>query len=90
MLVCKNRRAYISDFGLSTLLTEIGGPTFATSIHERGTLRWTAPELLGLEISEDEAEWSEVIPTKHSDVYSFGSVMLQVCGTSPACIFCYT
>lgn len=80
MLVCKNKRAYISDFGLSTLLTELGGPTFATSIHERGTLRWTAPELLDLQISEDEAEQSDIVPTKHSDVYSFGGVMLQARG----------
>ncbi|KAF8445021.1 kinase-like domain-containing protein [Boletus edulis BED1] len=79
VLVCKDGRAYISDFGLSTLLTELGGTTFATSVHERGTLRWTAPELLDLEISEDEeAESAKVMPTKHSDVYSFGGVMLQI------------
>ena len=81
MLVCKSGRAYISDFGLSTLLTELGGSSFATSVHERGTLRWTAPELFDLEISEDEVEPSKVMPTKHSDVYSFGGVMLQVRGS---------
>ncbi|KAH0828154.1 WD40-repeat-containing domain protein [Lanmaoa asiatica] len=51
---------------------------FATSVHAKGTLRWTAPELLDLRISEDEAEPSVITPTKHSDVYSFGGVMLQV------------
>lgn len=88
VLVCKNGRAYISDFGLSTLLTELGGSSFATSVHERGTLRWTAPELLDLDISEDEAESSKVTPTKYSDVYSFGGVMLQVRGNFRAWPFC--
>ena len=62
------------------LLTELGGSTFATSFHARGTLRWTAPELLDLEVPEDgmEEESPRVAPTTQSDVYSFGGVMLQV------------
>lgn len=73
VLVCKAGRAYISDFGLSTLLTELGGSSFATSVHSRGTLRWTAPELLDLQ--DDEAK---IVPSKHTDMYSFGSVALQI------------
>jgi len=38
-------------------------------------MRWLAPELLG--DSEDERP---VRPSKHSDIYSFGGIMLQVCG----------
>ncbi|KAG9309263.1 kinase-like domain-containing protein [Chiua virens] len=76
VLVCANGRAYISDFGLSTLLTELGGSTFASSVQARGTLRWTAPELLDLQIFDDEP--SKVTPTEESDVYSFGGVMLQI------------
>ena len=61
------------------LLTELGGSTFATSFQARGTLRWTAPELLDLEVPEDGMEESpRVAPTTQSDVYSFGGVMLQV------------
>ena len=65
------------------LLTELGGSTFATSFQARGTLRWTAPELLDLEVPEDgmEEESPHVAPTTQSDVYSFGGVMLQVSGT---------
>ena len=88
VLIRENGRAYIADFGLSMLLTELGGSTFATSFHARGTLRWTAPELLDLEVPEDgvEEESPRVAPTTQSDVYSFGGVMLQVRGThSPTC-----
>ncbi|KAF8552984.1 hypothetical protein OG21DRAFT_1604384 [Imleria badia] len=80
VLIRENGRAYISDFGLSMLLTELGGSTFATSFHARGTLRWTAPELLDLEVPEDdmEEESPRVAPTTQSDVYSFGCIMLQI------------
>jgi len=43
-----------------------------------GNMRWLAPELLG--DSEDERP---VRPSKHSDVYSFGGIMLQVCRGNP-------
>jgi hypothetical protein len=36
------------------LLTKLGGSTYATSRHAGGTLRWTAPELLDLQVPEDE------------------------------------
>lgn len=79
MLIGKTGKAYLSDFGLSTLLTELGGSTFATSFHERGTPRWAAPELLNPQVSEDEKEEpSNFYPKIYSDVYSFGCVMLQV------------
>ena len=83
VLIRESGRAYIADFGLSMLLTELGGSTFATSLHARGTLRWTAPELLDLEVPEDgmEEESPHIAPTTQSDVYSFGGVMLQVRGT---------
>ncbi|KAF9233560.1 kinase-like protein, partial [Melanogaster broomeanus] len=76
VLVRGNGRAYITDFGLSTLLTELEGSTFATSCQARGTLRWTAPELLDLQMSEENPP--QVVPTPQSDVYSFGRIMLQV------------
>ena len=82
ILIRENGCASIADFGLSTLLTELGGSTFATSFRERGTIRWMAPELLDLGVPENqlEEEASHVLPTTHSDVYSFGGVMLQVRG----------
>ena len=43
-----------------------------------------APELLDLGVPENQLEEdaSHVLPTTHSDVYSFGGVMLQVRGAS--------
>jgi serine/threonine protein kinase len=39
-----------------------------------GNFRWLAPELLGHPENE-----LPVRPSKHSDIYSFGGIMLQVC-----------
>ena len=43
-----------------------------------------APELLDLRMPESELEEEapHVLPTTHSDVYSFGGLMLQVCSAS--------
>ncbi|KAF8842622.1 kinase-like protein, partial [Paxillus ammoniavirescens] len=77
VLIQGNGRACISDFGMSTLLTELGGSTFPTaaSFHAGGTLRWAAPELFGLQVSDDPPK---VVPTPQSDIYPFGGIMLQV------------
>ncbi|KAF8839143.1 kinase-like protein [Paxillus ammoniavirescens] len=78
VLINGNGRACISDFGLSTLLTQLGGSTFATSHQPPGTLRWTAPELLELSEPDGEDELPQIIPSPRSDVYSFGRIMLQI------------
>ncbi|KAF9219836.1 kinase-like protein [Gyrodon lividus] len=80
VLIRDDGRACIADFGLSTLLTELGGSTFATSRQTGGTLRWAAPELLHLDVqvSTDEEDPPRAPPTPGSDVYSFGGIMLQV------------
>ncbi|KAF8838106.1 kinase-like protein [Paxillus ammoniavirescens] len=76
VLIHGNGRACIADFGLSTLLTALGGSTFATSFQARGTLRWAAPELLALEVPESDDNPPRVVPTPESDMYSFGGIML--------------
>ncbi|KAF8840944.1 WD40 repeat-like protein [Paxillus ammoniavirescens] len=78
VLIDGNGRAYISDFGLSIVLTKLGGSTYATSSHAGGTLRWIAPELLDLQVLDDEGNPLHVVPKSLSDVYSFGRIMLQV------------
>ncbi|KAF9245404.1 kinase-like domain-containing protein, partial [Melanogaster broomeanus] len=81
VLVDDKGRACIADFGLSVLLTELGGSTFATSVQAKGTLRWAAPEnlYLNIQISGDNTEnVPRVPPTTQSDIYSFGRIMLQV------------
>lgn len=82
VLIDRNGRARISDFGLSTILGEIGS-TFATSStgKPRGTLRWAAPELLDL-VDHGDPKPQHTGPTIQSDIYSFGSLMLQVCGVT--------
>ncbi|KAF9228992.1 kinase-like protein [Gyrodon lividus] len=76
VLMHGNGRACIANFGLSTLLTELGGSTFPTFLQTRGTLRWTAPELLDLQVSENEEDSDQVVPTPQCDIYSFGGIML--------------
>ncbi|KAF9238956.1 kinase-like domain-containing protein, partial [Melanogaster broomeanus] len=78
VLIDDKGRACITDFGLSMLLTELGGSTFATSVQAGGTLRWAAPENLHLNDSGDREDIPKVSPTTRSDIYSFGRIMLQV------------
>lgn len=80
ILVHKDGRACIADFGLSTLLTDLGTSTFATSHHAKGTLRWMAPELVNVLEDEPDDALLMVTPKVESDVYSFGGVMLLVRG----------
>ncbi|KIJ05886.1 hypothetical protein PAXINDRAFT_20883 [Paxillus involutus ATCC 200175] len=78
VLIHGNGRACIADFGLSTLITELGGSTFAICSQAGGTLRWAAPELLDIQASENGKQRPNVVPTPRSDIYSFGAIMLQV------------
>ena len=83
VLVDADRRACVTDFGLSViLLTRPEGTTsgFATGLRAKGTLRWMAPELLGL-------DGSYITPSAQSDVYSFGSIVLQLCNICPTYCF---
>ena len=55
---------------------EATGSSYLTSI-VRGSVRWAAPELF--EIGEErQKEPVRVLPSPQSDIYSFGSTMLQV------------
>ncbi|KIJ68023.1 hypothetical protein HYDPIDRAFT_165760 [Hydnomerulius pinastri MD-312] len=67
-------RAYLSDFGLSTIHREFLGTSYFTS-SSRGNVRWAAPELF----EEPKADGTPLaILSEKTDIYSFGSVMLQV------------
>lgn len=57
-----------------TLLDEHGPPLFAQSKQEIDTLRWAAPESLAI----GNGNTPKTVPTKESDIYSFGGIMLQV------------
>ncbi|KAG1719022.1 kinase-like domain-containing protein [Suillus lakei] len=70
VLIGSDGTAYLADFGLSGSLRKVPGMTYLAQNRHPGALRWTAPELL----SEEE---STSIVTTQSDIYSFGSIMLQ-------------
>lgn len=64
--------ACLADFGLSLMYSEVMSASMASwTSSSHGNLRWMAPELL---VEQDDGR-----PTKHSDIYSFGGIMLQVC-----------
>ena len=73
-MIDANGTALLSDFALSTLVDEHGFPLFGQSELELGTVRWTAPESL----TGENDNLKRNVPTKESDIYSFGGIMLQV------------
>lgn len=72
VLIDNSGKAYVCDFGLSTIRAEFQGTSYFTSSIS-GSIRWAAPELYQL---KDEGLGMGL--TTEYDVYSFGSVMLQV------------
>jgi serine/threonine protein kinase len=75
VLVYGNGRACLADFGLSTMVLEFITPSYLTS-SIRGNIRWAAAELF--EVPEDDVEEAAVSLSTECDVYSFGSITLQV------------
>ncbi|KIJ18506.1 hypothetical protein PAXINDRAFT_109885 [Paxillus involutus ATCC 200175] len=66
-------RALLSDFGLSTIHQEFLGTSYFTD-SSRGHVRWAAPELFDLA----NYDTPRAILNEKTDIYSFGSLMLQV------------
>ncbi|KDQ23239.1 hypothetical protein PLEOSDRAFT_162732 [Pleurotus ostreatus PC15] len=71
VLISEAGDACLSDFGLSTMITDLQGGASATS-SIGGNVRYAAPELY--HVSGDDVR---TIPTIHSDIYFLGSVILQ-------------
>ncbi|KIJ63426.1 hypothetical protein HYDPIDRAFT_113435 [Hydnomerulius pinastri MD-312] len=74
VLVHTNGTAYLADFGLLPIVLEFrSAPYLSTAIG--GAVRWAAPELFEVSETGDDTklQW-----TMRSDIYSFGSLMLQV------------
>jgi serine/threonine protein kinase len=74
-------KALLADFGLSNIIVEAYGPAYITS-SIGGSVRWAAPE--HFRISDGERV-STV--TTHGDIYSYGSVLLQVRTVKPKTTF---
>lgn len=76
VLIYGNGRACVTDFGLSTMMEEFIGTSYLTS-SIRGNIRWAAAELF--DIPEDDGEdHGPVLLSVECDIYSFGSIILQV------------
>jgi serine/threonine protein kinase len=77
VLITDDRRAVLTDFGLSKTATTISGMTNTRSAFNGGTLAWTAVEVLN-------ARRGVSAFSDKSDVYSFGVVQWEVlCGVMP-------
>ncbi|OAX37664.1 kinase-like protein [Rhizopogon vinicolor AM-OR11-026] len=71
VLIDADGHARLTDFGLSSVVNASEGLAYlAVTTRRPGALRWVAPEL----VVKDNAH---IAPTFESDIYSFGSVMLQ-------------
>ncbi|OJA11923.1 hypothetical protein AZE42_06143 [Rhizopogon vesiculosus] len=77
VLVSSDGRAHLCDFGLSVIVAGFIATSYFTSAFS-GTVRWIAPELLAVP-----EEGSNIIPTTHSDIYSFGCIIFQVLTCKP-------
>ncbi|KAH7913189.1 kinase-like domain-containing protein [Hygrophoropsis aurantiaca] len=72
VLIDHNGSARLADFGLSIAILEFQGTSNLTSCI-RGAVRWAAPELYDIRGNGEIPR-----PTTRIDIYSFGSIMLQV------------
>ncbi|KAG1747601.1 kinase-like protein, partial [Suillus lakei] len=75
VLIYGNGRACLADFGLSTIILEFNGTSYFTN-SIKGNIRWAAAELF--EVPEDDEGDDAVSLSVECDIYSFGSIMLQV------------
>ncbi|KAG1747599.1 kinase-like domain-containing protein [Suillus lakei] len=76
VLIYGNGRACLADFGLSTIVLEFIGTSYLTN-SIRGNIRWAAAELF--EVPENDEEDDDAVSLSvECDIYSFGSIMLQV------------
>lgn len=66
------QQAQLTDFELSRVVDMIG---FTTTDNTQRNIRWTAPELMPLDIDIN------VRPTPESDIFSLGMLLLQVCNS---------
>ncbi|OJA10576.1 hypothetical protein AZE42_04631 [Rhizopogon vesiculosus] len=77
VLIQDDGRACLADFGLSTMVLELIGPSYFTSTI-RGNIRWAATELFEVSDDDEEHEATAVSLSTECDIYSFGSIALQV------------
>lgn len=77
VLIDREERACLSDFGLSTIIEDVQGTTFLSS-NLGGAVRWAAPELFSFPDEDTDTNVKLRLSTS-SDMYSFGGIMFQAC-----------
>ncbi|KAJ8585686.1 kinase-like protein [Rhizopogon salebrosus TDB-379] len=75
VLVMHDGTACLSDFGLSGMISQFFGTSNSSSTIS-GNSRWGAPELFAIPDAQDGTSANRL--SKETDIYSFGSIMLQV------------
>lgn len=73
-MIDQHRHARLADFGLLTIIADLTNLTSSTSFSTAGTTRWMSPELL----DPDQFGTKRGRPTKESDSYALGMVILEV------------
>ena len=79
ILIDQDGRARLADFGLLTIVIDPTYHTSSTTLKNSGTTRWMSPELL----DPDLFGLGDSRPTKHSDCYALGMVILEVLTGKP-------
>ena len=79
ILVDKDRHARLADFGLLTIVSDPTNFTTTSSYVKCGTTRWMSPEIL----NPDLFGFKDSRPTKESDRYALGMVILEVLSGQP-------
>ena len=74
ILIDQGRHARLADFGLLTIISDPTNFTASSSYVKGGTTRWMSPELL----YPDLFGFKDSRPTKESDCYALGMVVLEV------------
>lgn len=68
ILVSKRGEPMLCDFGLAVVVEDLTMMSISTVLQGSGNCRWMAIELL----------FHDVLPTKESDMWAFGMVVLEV------------
>jgi len=74
-------RAFLVDSGLTTMVLDPGQPMSCSAQLQGGTLMSMYPELM----VPSKFGFTESIPTPETDIFSFGSVIHQVCDYDLRC-----
>ncbi|KAJ7255043.1 TKL/TKL-ccin protein kinase [Mycena haematopus] len=77
ILIDDEGKAKLCDFGLSSIVAEFSSSLTSLTSCIGGAVRWADASLYSLSTEDDEAQQTPVL-TPRSDIYSFGSVTLEI------------